>query len=50
MLFRSVSTDVSETGWTEVKLSPINFQAGENEIVAETTSGEIKIDWFNISL
>ena len=45
-----VSTDVSEAGWTEVKITPMNFKTGENEIKAETISGEIKIDWFDISL
>ena len=42
------NTNISETEWTDIKINPVNFKSGENDLKAEVISGEIKIDWISI--
>ena len=39
---------VSGTNWSEVKIDPIRFRVGENELKAEVISGTVKIDRMEI--
>ena len=41
--------DVTETGWTEIKLNPVNFRKGENELKTEITKGSVSIDRIDIT-
>ena len=42
------STPVTADEWSEVKLAPTAFIAGENTLKAEAANGTVKIDWINI--
>ena len=45
---KSVEVNVSETGWTEMKLNDQTFLKGDNDLKVEVKSGSVNLDWINI--
>lgn len=45
---KSVELNVSDTGWSEMKLADQTFRKGDNDLKVEVKSGSVNIDWINI--
>ena len=46
---KSNKLKVGQTDWTELKLKPQSFEKGQNKLKVEVTSGNIDLDWINIT-